>query len=236
MERVRVIYCCAHKENTFPIPTLSLMSSPVPCPLCQGIAASFAQDKQRSYRKCKRCSLVFVPTEYFLTPEEEKAQYDLHENDPDDPRYRKFLSRLAEPLLGKLSPNSLGLDFGCGPGPTLSVMLEEAGQQVALYDPFYKPNLKVLEASYDFITATEVLEHLRQPRRDLDALWDCLRPGGWLGVMTKRATDQKAFNQWHYKQDPTHICFWSRDTFLWLAGHWGANLELVEPDVALIQK
>jgi 16S rRNA G1207 methylase RsmC len=29
------------------------------------------------------------------------------------------------------------LDFGCGPGPTLSILLAEQGQQVDLYDPFY---------------------------------------------------------------------------------------------------
>ena len=232
----RDLFTVRTQENAFHRPVLGLKPFPVSCPLCHGVAASFTEDKHRSYWKCERCSLIFVPAEYHLTPEEEKAQYDLHENDSNDPAYRKFLSRLAEPLLGKLSPNSCGLDFGCGPGPTLSVMLEEAGHQVALHDPFYKPNPGALEASYDFISATEVLEHLRQPRRELDALWDCLRPEGWLGVMTKRATDQKAFNQWHYKQDPTHICFWSRETFQWLAGHWGVNLELIEPDVALIQK
>ena len=36
--------------------------------------------------------------------QEEKAQYDLHENDPYDLGYRKFLSRLTDPLLAKLPP------------------------------------------------------------------------------------------------------------------------------------
>ena len=30
--------------------------------------------------------------------EEEKRRYDLHENSPDDAHYRRFLSRLLEPL------------------------------------------------------------------------------------------------------------------------------------------
>ena len=208
----------------------------MPCPLCHGNATFFFEDERRRYKQCEKCALIFVPTEFHLTREEEKAQYDLHENDPNDSGYRQFLSRLADPLLKKLSPNSVGLDFGCGPGPTLSVMFEEVGHQVALHDPFYQPNPTALKASYDFVTATEVLEHLQHPRRDLEAIWNCLKPGGWLGIMTKRAVDREAFAQWHYKQDPTHVCFWSSATLQWLADHWNAHLKLIEPDVALLQK
>ncbi|MGB2360319.1 MAG: methyltransferase, partial [Porticoccaceae bacterium] len=57
----------------------------------------------------------------------EKAIYDQHQNSPDDLQYRRFLSRLTEPLLERLGPCSRGLDFGCGPGPTLSVMMAEQG-------------------------------------------------------------------------------------------------------------
>ena len=102
--------------------------------------------------------------------QEEKAQYDLHENDPHDLGYRKFLSRLTDPLLAKLPPHSYGLDYGCGPGPTLSVMMHEAGHSMALHDPIYHPNPDALSRSYQFITATEVFEHLHQPARDLDSL------------------------------------------------------------------
>jgi len=48
-------------------------------------------------------------------------------NSPDDPRYRAFLSRLFIPLNERIAPESCGLDFGSGPGPTLSVMFEEQG-------------------------------------------------------------------------------------------------------------
>lgn len=206
------------------------------CPLCEGNTKFFFEDERRPYRLCEKCALIFVPAKFHPTREEEKAQYDLHENNPSDHDYRKFLSRLADPLLKKLPPNSAGLDFGCGPGPALSMILKEAGHQVASHDPFYHPNPTALKATYDFITATEVLEHLHHPQRDLEAIWNCLRQSGWLGLMTKRATDRKAFAKWHYKQDPTHVCFWSDTSFQWLADHWNARLELIEPDVALFQK
>ena len=81
----------------------------MPCPLCHGNATCFIEDEHRQYIQCEKCALIFVPTEFHLTREEEKAQYDLHENDPNDSGYRQFLSRLADPLLEKLSPNSVCL-------------------------------------------------------------------------------------------------------------------------------
>ena len=120
----------------------------MPCPLCNGNTAFFFEDERRAYQQCKKCALIFVPAEFHLMRAEEKAQYDLHENNPKDSDYRQFLSRLSDPLIRKLSPNSSGLDFGCGSGPTLSVILEEAGHQVALYDPFYKPDPTTLKATW----------------------------------------------------------------------------------------
>ena len=166
----------------------------------------------------------------------EKAQYDLHENRYDDLDYRNFLNRLAKPLLERLEPNSVGLDFGCGPGPTLSLILEEAGHWVSIYDPIYYPDINLLSQSYDFITATEVFEHQHQPEKDLKVLFNALNTGGWLGIMTKRVLDKESFTKWHYIQDPTHVCFWSETTFQWLSKKWGSSVELLEPDVVLIQK
>ena len=48
-----------------------------------------------------------------------------------------------------------------------------------IFDPFYAPDSKVLEQQYDFITTTEVLEHLHHPRSELDQLWSCLKPRGF---------------------------------------------------------
>jgi hypothetical protein len=105
-----------------------------------------------------------------LSPKEEKSVYDLHDNSLDDPGYRRFLARLFRPLSQRLAPNSSGLDFGSGPGPTLSVMFEEAGHSIEIYDPFFAPETMLLHRQYDFIVASEVVEHLHYPRRELDRL------------------------------------------------------------------
>ena len=40
------------------------------------------------------------------------------------------------PLIERIKLNSIGLDYGCGPGPALSLMLREKGYQMFNYDPF----------------------------------------------------------------------------------------------------
>lgn len=208
-----------------------------PCPLCHGNDTPlFHEDSRRPYHRCDCCRLVFVPPAYFLPVEEERAHYDLHENDPSDPRYRAFLDRLCRPMLRRLAPGSSGLDFGSGPGPTLSVMLEEAGHHVALYDPNYADDPRVLDRQYDFITASEVVEHLHDPAGQLQRLWDSLAPGGVLGIMTKLVASRSAFADWHYIRDPTHVGFFSTATFTWLARQWSAGHAQEGSDVTLLRK
>ncbi len=209
----------------------------MPCPLCHHHHTRwFFRDSFRDYFCCSQCSLVYVPPEFHLDPAREKARYDTHRNDPSDVGYRRFLSRLSRPLQTFVSPGSHGLDFGSGPGPTLSVMLEEAGYRMTLYDRYYAPYPNLLAQVYDFITATEVVEHVRDLAGDLDQVWACLRPDGFLGIMTKLVRNQDAFTRWHYIRDPTHIAFFSHQTFTWLARSWGAKVVYQENDVIILHK
>lgn len=172
----------------------------------------------------------------WLGEREEKAIYDLHDNDLQDEGYRGFLSKLTNPLLERLAPGARGLDFGCGPGPALAVMLREAGMEMTVYDPFFYPEKSVLKQQYDFITCTEVVEHLHRPAEVFRQLDGLLVSGGWLGVMTCFQTDDERFANWHYRRDPTHIVFYRRATMDWLASAHGWALEIPAKDVALFQK
>lgn len=171
-----------------------------------------------------------------LTPEIEKARYDQHENKPDDPNYRAFLNQLFEPLQKKLKPNSLGLDFGSGPGPTLHLMFEEKGHRMNIYDPFYANDKTVFQHLYDFITTTETAEHLFNPKEEFEQLWTCLKPGGWLGIMTEFAPPVENFPDWHYRRDDTHVAFYSKNTFNWLARTWNTAVEFHGNRVAIFHK
>lgn len=207
-----------------------------PCPLCSSPSRHFHRDRQRDYYRCGTCRLVHVPPWQHLSAAGQKAHYDLHENDPGDSGYRAFLSRLFEPLVARLPPGARGLDFGSGPGPTLSLMFEEAGFPMRIYDPVYAPDDSVFECSYDFITATEVFEHLAHPGLEISRLIRALAGGGWLGVMTKRVADAEAFERWHYIRDPTHVCFFSEATFGFIAERHGLAVEFPGADTALLRR
>lgn len=212
------------------------------CPLCFSIQTKLYHREQRpkvlarDYHRCQNCQLVFVPAAFHLQPEAEKAVYDQHQNDPQDRHYRRFLNRLCEPVLAKLSNGAQGLDFGCGPGPTLALLFEDAGHACANYDLYYCNQPDVLQQSYDFICSTEVFEHLSEPGQIAAQLVALLKPGGWLALMTKRLTTDDAFPNWHYTLDPTHITFFADESFRWLAKHHQLKLEFHGPDVVLLQK
>ncbi len=191
---------------------------------------------ERPFYQCATCELVFVPASYHLSRAQERAVYDQHQNHPGDAGYRGFLSRLVTPLLSRLAPGDRGLDFGCGPGPTLSVMLREVGIECADFDPFYFNDRSLLDGSYDFITSSEVFEHLAAPAQVMHQLCGMLAPAGWLGVMSKRLVSVDALANWHYIRDPTHVSFFGDATFEWIGQSFGLEIHLVSPDVVLMQR
>jgi hypothetical protein len=48
--------------------------------------------------------------------------------------------------------------------------------------------------------------------------------------------DRHAFSNWHYIRDMTHICFYSKSTFNYLAERFKAELSFVANDVILLRK
>lgn len=217
-------------------PALSHPES-APCPVC-GTAQTepFLSVEGRDYWRCHTCAARFLAPAQRPSRGDEYAHYLHHENSSDDPRYRRFLSKLADPLLERLAPGSHGLDYGCGPGPALAAMLREAGHRVALYDPFFAPDLAPLGTSYDFVTCTEVVEHFHTPRAEFARLRELVRPSGWLALMTCFQTDDARFARWHYRTEPTHVVFYREVTLRYLARDWGWRCEVPVKDVALMQR
>jgi 2-polyprenyl-3-methyl-5-hydroxy-6-metoxy-1,4-benzoquinol methylase len=207
------------------------------CPVCEKSQLSdFLGVGNQHYLRCTACKATVMSEASRLSEPQERAIYEYHENNADDPGYRRFLSRLVQPLLKRLCSGALGLDFGCGPGPVLAEMLVKAGMIVSLYDPFFYPVAEVLDYQYDFITCTEVLEHLHQPADVFRQLDHLLKPGGWLGVMTCFQTDDARFANWHYRRDPTHVVFYRESTLKVIADNMGWALTVPVKNVALFQK
>lgn len=210
---------------------------PPHCPLCaEPDPPPLVEVHGRTYGECARCRLVAMAPADRLSAAEERARYEMHENDAADPAYREFLDRVASPLLERLPAAAAGLDYGAGPGPALSRMLEEAGHPTAVYDPFFAPDRAALARTYDFVTCTETAEHFHAPREEFRRLDSLLRPGGWLGLMTEVRDESQPFETWWYARDPTHVCFYGPATLRWLADHFGWELERPHRNVALFRK
>ncbi len=207
------------------------------CPVCKAInVESYYSDNKRDYLLCKECNLVFVPVNQLPTIDIEKKKYDQHQNSPQDSGYRAFLSKLFIPIQKYIVPNSCGLDFGSGPGPTLSKMFEELGYKMDIYDIFYARNNEVFKKEYDFITTTEVIEHLHKPREELVRLANMLKVGGILGIMTAFRPEKEKFASWYYKNDLTHVRFFTPKTFEYLSKLLKMEIVYIDNGVVILKK
>lgn len=196
----------------------------------------FAEIRASRYFRCGVCHLTFLAPEQRPGKEAARAHYGTHENDAADPRYRRFLDRLAAPLAERLAPGAEGLDFGAGPAPALAEMLRERGFRVRVYDPLFAPHQDALRRTYDFIACSETAEHFFDPSAEFARLDAMLRSGGWLGVMTEMLEDDASFTTWRYARDPTHICFYRAATMMWIAEHFGWRLHSPARNVTLFGK
>lgn len=178
---------------------------------------------------CPECHLVFKNPETFNSTEKDFERYSTHNNDSLDQGYLDFLGRFVTPLKPFLPKKFNGLDFGCGPGPTLSMLLEAVGGSVENYDPLFFPDAHLLiPESYDVVTSTEVVEHFKTPRRDWETMIDLVKDNGVIAIMTLFYSPEIDFKKWWYKNDHTHIVFYQQKTLEYIANEF--NLEILYND------
>jgi SAM-dependent methyltransferase len=217
---------------------------PPACPLCAAPGQHrYAIVGERTYIRCPVCLLTYLDPAQCPTSAEEEAEYRLHDNRPDDPGYRRFLSRAVDPLCDRLAEKGItsahGLDFGCGPGPALSIMMAERGHVFVDYDPIFRTDsipLHLLHDSFDAIACTEVVEHFHQPGRSFALLNRLLRPGGTLVIMTDVLYPDIKFAEWHYIREISHVSFYAPETLHWIARRFGWSMTAPSPRVRIFEK
>ena len=196
------------------------------CPLCsdtKGFTTLKGPDT-RVYLACSNCKLIFAEPKFLLSGTDEKARYLTHNNGIQYPGYVTFLNQAIEPTLPYLKQNSNGLDFGCGPTPTISLLLKQQGFNCDDYDPFFFPQLP--DKVYDFVFATECFEHFYNPAKEIKTIYNLLKPDGILTIMTETWSTEEAFLTWYYVKDNTHVSFFHIDTFQYIAKTFG--FEIIE--------
>lgn len=195
------------------------------CPLCrvtQNLTPVPGQD-ERDYYHCASCELIFIPPSQYLRPDAEKARYEEHKNGIQYRGYVRFLMQAIKPALPLLKPGDAGLDYGCGPGPTLSILVEREGFSCQDYDPFFRPELP--PGPHEFIFATECFEHFFDPHDEMQKLGNLLKPGGLLIIMTQFWKKKKDLIKAYYFRDTAHCVFYHPSTMDFIADKYGYKIE-----------
>ncbi len=183
------------------------------CRLCGGSTYDLADGALGVvYDVCRRCGFTYKQPAFHPTQAKAKAIYDQHQNTLDNPGYVAMFETFLEQSVRPFNPGRAALDFGSGPGPVLYELLRREGFTADHYDPHYRGEEEPLNRRYDLITATEVFEHLVDPKRTLKLLVSLLKEGGLLAIMTSlRPTEDETFLSWWYRRDPTHLSFFTED-------------------------
>jgi hypothetical protein len=184
--------------------------------------------------KCDNCQLIIKDPVYRVQPSQEKQVYQAHHNFLEDKGYCDFLSRLINPLIPQLSDGNQGLDFGCGHTKVMAELIKQKGFECVSYDPYFFPETELLKRKYDFITCSEAAEHFYKPDQEFELLFSLLKPNGKLAVMTQLVPVD--FASWWYHRDATHVIFYAKETFEWIAQKYGMQLTFYPQSVMILSR
>ena len=200
----------------------------VSCPLCQHQATLFYDFKQRRYYQCGFCYAIIKDPQTWPSKSEEQRRYLEHINEVDDRRFQQFVSPITDRVMKAYSPAHNGLDFGAGHAPVITHVLSEAGYSIAPYDPLFYADDGLLACDYDFICSCEVIEHFHQPAKSFALLQRLLKPGGSLFCMTELFHEGIDFHRWNYKNDPTHVFMYHRNTLSYISDKYSFNIKDID--------
>lgn len=190
------------------------------CRICEHPTRLFFKGYYDFYQ-CLSCKSVQRHPSTYPSLQEEKKRYEQHNNDVNDLNYQQFVKPIVNEVLKNHQPNEKGLDFGSGTGPVITKLLKDKDYYIQTYDPIFDNNKAVLQQQYHFIVCCEVMEHFHDPKKEFTLLKSLLLPGGKLYCMTDLYSVNIDFDKWYYKNDPTHVFFYSKKSLEYIKRKWG---------------
>jgi len=217
-------------------------NKPASCRICQGqllykwTLRVLAEKYPAEYYECTTCRSLQIPQPFWLDEAYQSESAPLACN-PDGGRFIRNFSAYhyltALHKAGVFPPEPCLLDFGGGYG-LLTQMLYSAGYNAYQTDPyvpvpFLAPQRsigdfgQIPKATFDGITALEVLEHLTDPHETLERLVSILKPTGTLILSTGIYQSGVHDPNWNYLAGEwgQHVTFWSKPALQYLAGRHG---------------
>ena len=80
------------------------------------------------------------------------------------------------------------------------------------------------------------MEHFQEPAKEFRLLQKLLKKGGKLYCMTELLPKQDEFRDWYYKNDPTHVVFYSEKNLIWIKEAMGFEDVSVEGRLIVFTK
>lgn len=204
------------------------------CPVCGSHISRTLQDQKnaRVYLLCDNCRYIFLQPENHLSTEEQKRRYLRHRNSLEEEGYINFLSSfLQRVVIPHIERGAHVLDYGSGPVPAFSWLLDTNGYRVDSFDPFFFPDTSWEKETYRAAIMIEVLEHLSNPVGTLKNLRDRIAPGGYICIRSSLHDENPShFATWWYRQDPTHVSFFSITTIEYLSTALGLRTISIADD------
>lgn len=219
----------------------------VACPVCLSSAYNLATVRNGfAVVKCKKCSCLLAnprPSEESLIrlyQDYPKIVENLGGEVRDNPEDSRREAQYHVRHLSRFVRGGRLLDLGCGSGDLLEIAqaaFDVCGVDVAPRLRRGSKSLTVFEgrledaafesASFNAVTAVEVIEHLFDPRRTLEEIHRVLMPGGMFLVQTGDAGSLPArlgLDRWSYVQPPVHLNFFTRKTLVRLLRQTGFQI------------
>ncbi len=206
------------------------------CSLCGSQTRDFSVTHKRTYSRCVQCDGISLHPSYYLSKQLEKQRYDAHHNDVNDSGYQSFVSPIIQSVVIDYDKTHKGLDFGSGSGPVVTMMLRDKGFDVQTFDPFFDPNTIALKTTYDYIICCEVMEHFYHPDKEFKLLRSLLNPNGTLYCKTNVYNDTINFDTWWYKNDATHVFFYTKKTIHWIKKEYNFNTVFIRENLITFKR
>lgn len=187
--------------------------------------------------RCLNCHVIFKSKNIHLEAEEEERRYQFHENDASEKNYYDFLIKLIKPIEHELVNVKSHLDFGSGKSSVYQKYFKERLCESWCYDLFFYPDKNILQKQFDLVTCSEVVEHFNNPDLDWKTLVATVKSNGLLAIMTNFYTDEIDYDKWWYKNDPTHVIFYSLKTIEYLEKKYLLKLQFSDnKSIAIFRK
>jgi SAM-dependent methyltransferase len=226
--------------------TLDTVAARVACPLCGGLTGQpHLRNARMTVWRCP-CGMAFagpdMPEEPYGEAYFESRQFGA--SAVAAMKRRSYCEVLAqvERLLGPLPRRRL-LDVGCGYGWSLDAAAQagleaygveasaEARRQAGARHEV-RPDVRDYgDGTFDVVTLVDVVEHVRDPVRLLQAAAQALAPGGALVLVTPDLSSLSArlLRGWWPYVIPEHLVYFDRRTIRRALGRAGLEVEYVGP-------